>query len=62
MMCSSESMQVRFLSELSAVDLSCVSLTNAKQQSFSFDITTDFPLCGGRERVPALSEDLHQIL
>ena len=27
---------------------------------FLFDITTDPPLFGGRERVPALSEELHQ--
>ena len=29
---------------------------------FLFDIMTDLTLCGGRERVPALSEDLHQII
>ena len=29
---------------------------------FLFDITNDLPLCGGRERVSALSQDLHQIL
>ena len=29
---------------------------------FLFDTTTDLPLCGGHERVPALSEDLRQIL
>ena len=29
---------------------------------FLFDITTDLPICGGRERVPALSEELRQII
>ena len=29
---------------------------------FLFDVTIDLCLSGGRERVPALSEDLHQIL
>ena len=28
---------------------------------FLFDITTGLPLCGCRERVPALSEELHKI-
>ena len=27
---------------------------------FLFDITTDLPRCGGRERAPMLSEELHQ--
>ena len=27
---------------------------------FLFDITTDLPFCGGREKVPALNEELHQ--
>ena len=27
---------------------------------FLFDITTDLPLCGGHERVPPVSEELHQ--
>ena len=29
---------------------------------FLSDITTDLTLCGGRDRVPAISEDLHQII
>ena len=39
----------------------CV-IVKSKVAKFLFDITTDLPLCCGHERVPALSEDLPQIL
>ena len=43
----------------SRLELCVVAKSNVAK--FLFDITTDHPLCGGRERISALGEDLHSI-